>query len=127
MYLNSLAYRTAQHGECPFPRWELSVPRSLMGTENGKLWPTMCSSIDVKRETHPNIMHQQHCLQVSSSMVWWVPAAIHGASCFKVFPHATASSQVSPDLLLLDGWMDERVLGHLFALSRLTWAGDNLD
>ena len=27
----------------------------------------------------------------------------------------------------LDGWMDERVLGHFFALSRLNWAGDNLD
>ena len=27
----------------------------------------------------------------------------------------------------MDGWMDERVLGHLFALSRLNWAGDNLD
>ena len=26
-----------------------------------------------------------------------------------------------------DGWMDERVLGHFFALSRLNWAGDNLD
>ena len=25
------------------------------------------------------------------------------------------------------GWMDERVLGHFFALSRLNWAGDNLD
>ena len=27
----------------------------------------------------------------------------------------------------MDGWMDERVLGHFFALSRLNWAGDNLD
>ena len=26
-----------------------------------------------------------------------------------------------------NGWMDERVLGHFFALSRLNWAGDNLD
>ena len=26
-----------------------------------------------------------------------------------------------------EGWMDERVLGHFFALSRLNWAGDNLD
>ena len=26
-----------------------------------------------------------------------------------------------------DGWMDERILGHFFALSRLNWAGDNLD
>ena len=25
------------------------------------------------------------------------------------------------------GWMDERVLGHFFALSRLNWAGDNQD
>ena len=25
------------------------------------------------------------------------------------------------------GWMDERVLGHFFALSRLNWEGDNLD
>ena len=28
---------------------------------------------------------------------------------------------------LRGGWMDERVLGHFFALSRLNWAGDNLD
>ena len=24
------------------------------------------------------------------------------------------------------GWMDERFLGHFYALSRLNWAGDNL-
>ena len=32
------------------------------------------------------------------------------------------SSKVS-----INGWMDERFLGHFFALSRLNWAGDNLD
>ena len=26
----------------------------------------------------------------------------------------------------LKGWMDERVLGHFYALSRLNWAGDKL-
>ena len=27
---------------------------------------------------------------------------------------------------LRDGWMDERVLGHFFALSRQNWAGDHI-
>ena len=30
-------------------------------------------------------------------------------------------------IIIRGGWMDERVLGHFFALSRLNWAGDNLD
>ena len=32
-----------------------------------------------------------------------------------------------PNLIpIMDGWMNG-VLGHFFALSRLNWAGDNLD
>ena len=76
------------------------------------------NEIDDTFEAHNNVFHvmlEPKCLQQLAIQI------IHRHQDELPWNHLPMK------LIYRLGWMDERFLGHLFALPRLNWAGDNLD